>query len=412
MRKTPLLLFAACLLLSACASPAAAPTQAALPTLPLEYPPMQCTSISQLPLQTDYLSASPFGALTPADWSRGPQDAPITLLVYSDFQCETCREFAQTLSRLEEQYPDDLRVIFRHYPLIGTPEFPVNDKAAFAAVAADAAGLQGKFWEMHDELFTRQSEWLALSPAEFEAWLAETAAALGLDPQQFDLDFHSAQLTEKAQAAWESGQALQLGTPPFIILDDGPHSGPIDFESLDIIIQLDLLAQREFHECPPMQLQSGASYTATLHTEKGEIVIELFPQVAPFAVNSFVFLAEHDWFDNVTFHRVLPGFVAQGGDPTGTGYGGPGYAFAIEPSNSLVFDRPGLLAMANAGPTSNGSQFFITLGEAEHLNGQFSIFGEVIQGMDVVESLTPRDPSQAIGLAPGDLILDVTIEVH
>lgn len=161
-----------------------------------------------------------------------------------------------------------------------------------------------------------------------------------------------------------------------------------------------------------MQLQPGASYTATLHTEKGDIVIELFPQVAPFAVNSFVFLAEHDWFDNVTFHRVLPGFVAQGGDPTGTGYGGPGYAFAIEPSTSLLFDRPGLLAMANAGPTSNGSQFFITLGEAEHLNGQFSIFGEVIQGMDVVESLTPRDPSQAIDLPPGDLILDVTIEVH
>jgi cyclophilin family peptidyl-prolyl cis-trans isomerase/protein-disulfide isomerase len=399
-------------LLAACA-PATTPTPAAaLSTIPPAYPEMQCTSISEAPAAADYLSTSPFGAVTAADWSRGPQDAPVTLVVYSDFQCATCAEFAATLLQLEEKYPDQLRVVFRHYPLIGTPELPVNDKAALAAIAADAAGLQGKFWEMHDALFARQAEWLALTPDEFAGWIDETAAELGLDAEQFDLDFNGPQLADKAQAAWESGQALQLGTPPFIVLNDGPHSGPIDFNSFDIIIQLDLLAQRQFHECPSMQLQPGVSYTATLHTEKGDIVIELYPQIAPFAVNSFVFLAEHDWFDNVTFHRVLPGFVAQGGDPSGTGYGGPGYAFAIEPSPSLPFDRPGLLAMANAGPTSNGSQFFITLGPAEHLNMQFTVFGEVIQGMDVVESLTARDPSQSTDLPPGDLITDVTIEVH
>jgi cyclophilin family peptidyl-prolyl cis-trans isomerase/protein-disulfide isomerase len=401
------------LLLGACgAQPAAPVATQALPSLPAQYPSMQCTSISQASAAGDALLAPPFGPVSDLDWSRGPDEAPITLVVYSDFQCETCREFAETLARLQEQYPTQLRAIFRHYPLIGTLDLPLNDKAAQAAVAAEAAGLQGKFWEMHDELFARQSEWIALTADEFGEWLAETAAALGLDADQFAADIASEPLAAKMQAAWENGQALQLGTPPFIVLNDGPHTGPIDFESLDIIIQLDLLAERQFHECPPMQLQPGAGYTATLHTEKGDIVIELLPQVAPFAVNSFVFLAEHDWFDNVTFHRVLPGFVAQGGDPSGTGYGGPGYAFAIEPSSSVLFDRAGLLAMANAGPTSNGSQFFITLGPAEHLNGQFSIFGEVIQGLDVVESLSPRDPSQAVGLPPGDLILDVSIEVH
>lgn len=416
MRKLSLAFLLGAILLSACgAQPAseglvdsAAPTATTL----TEYPPMQCTSISQPLEQADYLASSPFGALQPTDWSRGPADAFITIVEYSDFQCETCREFAETLARLQEKYPDDIRVVFRHYPLIGTPELPVNDKAAIAAQAAEAAGLQGQFWEMHDQLFGRQAEWLAMSVEEFETWATDTAAQLGLDPIQFDSDFHSEVLGQKIQDAWTTGQELGIGTPPFIIFNDGPHSGPIDFDSLDIIIQLDLLARRQFHECPAMQLQPGAAYTATLFTEKGDIVIELFPQIAPMAVNSFVFLAEHDWFDNVTFHRVLPGFVAQGGDPTGTGYGGPGYAFGIEPSASILFDRAGLLSMANSGPTSNGSQFFITYGPAEHLNGQFTILGEVIQGMDVLESLTPRDPSQAANLPTGDLILDVTIEVH
>lgn len=373
---------------------------------------MQCTSVSAPSDDVDYLATSPFGAVTDSDWVRGPQDAPVTLVVYSDFQCQPCRELAETLAELQEKYPDELRVVFRHYPLIGTPKLPVNDKAAQAAVAAEAAGRQGKFWEMHDLLFAAQDEWLGLTPDEFDAWLQEQAGEAELDAAQFRADLHSQELADRAQAAWEFGQELQLGTTPFVIFNHGPHSGPIDLNSLDIIIQLSLLARREFHECPAMQLEPGLAYTATLTTEKGEIVIELLPQVAPMAVNSFVFLAEHDWFDNVTFHRVLPGFVAQAGDPSGTGYGGPGYAFGIEPSTEWPFDRAGLVAMANAGPTSNGSQFFITYGAAEHLNGSFTVFGEVIQGMDVVESLTPRDPAQTVGLPPGDLILDVTIEAH
>lgn len=413
-RLSLLILTLVAALLAACGAqtPAAAPTLAAFPTQDSGYPPMQCTSISAAPLDVDYLSVMPFGAIREEDWTRGRADAPVTLLVYSDFQCQPCRELANTLSRLLERYPDELRVVFRHYPLIGTPEFPLNDKTALAVIAAEAAGRQNRFWDMHGALFAFQPEWIALSVEEFENWLLEQAELLELDMDAFRSDLQSQELRQFAQTAWETGQDQQMGTPPFVVMNDGPHSGPIDFDSLDIIIQLDLLAKRQFTECPEMQLQPGASYTATLVTEKGNIVVELFPQAAPWAVNSFVFLAENDWFDGVTFHRVLPGFVAQAGDPSGTGYGGPGYAFAIEPHPNLLFDRAGLLAMANAGPTSNGSQFFITYGTAEHLNGGFTIFGQVIQGMAVVESLSPRDPSQAAGLPPGDRILDVIIEVH
>lgn len=400
------------LVLSACSAAAAPPAEpTALPTEVATLPEFACTAVSSAERE-GYLANSPFAPVSDADWVRGPADATVTLVEYSDFQCPFCAQLAATLAQLEARYPDDLRVVYRHFPLIGTAEEPLHEKAALSMQAAEAAGRQEKFWEMHDALFAGQADWTELSAEAFEDWLLETAESLELDLAQFDEDLHSEELTQMAETAWVQGQELQIGYTPFILINGLPYSGPGDIFSLEPIIQLEMLNERQFTECPEMILEPGANYTATLRTEKGDIVIELFPQVAPNAVNSFVFLAQNDWFDNVSFHRVLPGFVAQSGDPTGTGYGGPGYSFAIEVDPQLLFDRAGLLAMANSGPTSNGSQFFITLGPAEHLNGGYTIFGEVIQGMDVVESLTPRDPAQTAGLPPGDLILDVAIEVH
>ena len=407
--------FAFVILLLAACSPLApvVPTSALLPTLEsATLPASSCTAVGSSTERDDYVASLPFGEVSEADWQRGPSDAQVTLVEYADFQCPYCALLSATLADLEARYPDDLRVVYRHFPLIGTPQQPVHDKASLSMQAAEAAGLQGKFWELHDELFSRQSEWAGLSPDQFEDWLQQTAQALELDLTQFNADLHSQEMIAQAQAAWEQGQALQIGGTPFVLINGLPYTGPLDAISFDTILQLELLRERQFEECPAMVLEPGAAYTATLHTEKGDIVVELFPDLAPMAVNSFIFLADHDWFDNLTFHRVLPGFIAQAGDPTGSGYGGPGYAFAIETNASLTFDRAGLLAMANSGPTSNGSQFFITLGPAGHLNGQYTIFGEVIQGLDVAQSLTPRDPSQSAGLPPGDLLLDVTIEVH
>ncbi|MBL8078818.1 MAG: peptidylprolyl isomerase [Anaerolineales bacterium] len=139
----------------------------------------------------------------------------------------------------------------------------------------------------------------------------------------------------------------------------------------------------------------------------GEFVVELYTDKAPITVNSFVFLSCKGFFNGVTFHRVLDGFMAQGGDPDGTGGGGPGYEFVNEDSD-LVFDKEGVVAMANAGRDTNGSQFFITFGPAEFLNGGYTIFGQVVKGMDVVNSITKRDPDTAPTFT-GDAIESVTI---
>jgi cyclophilin family peptidyl-prolyl cis-trans isomerase len=141
----------------------------------------------------------------------------------------------------------------------------------------------------------------------------------------------------------------------------------------------------------------------------GEFVIQLYADKAPITVNSFVFLARQGYFDGVTFHRVLAGFMAQGGDPTGTGKGTPGYEFGYE-ANDLSFDKAGVVAMANsgAGTATNGSQFFITFGPQPTLNGGYTIFGQVTSGMDVVNGITLRDPDQN-PTTPGDAIESITI---
>ena len=166
--------------------------------------------------------------------------------------------------------------------------------------------------------------------------------------------------------------------------------------------------QLSYSSPPPFTIDPSRAYVATLKTANGDIVIQLLPEKAPVTVNNFVFLAREHYYDGVTFHRVLPGFMAQAGDPTGTGSGGPGYTFEDEISD-LAFDSAGLVAMANGGPNTNGSQFFITYGPAEHLNGLHTIFGRVIQGMDVAEALTPRDPGTNPA-GPGVVIETIVID--
>jgi cyclophilin family peptidyl-prolyl cis-trans isomerase len=167
-------------------------------------------------------------------------------------------------------------------------------------------------------------------------------------------------------------------------------------------------SKKQYTAAPPMTIDQAKSYTATVKMAKGgEFVIQLFPAKAPITVNSFVFLAREKFFDGVTFHRVLEGFMAQGGDPTGTGSGGPGYKFVNEDSD-LTFDKAGVVAMANAGRNTNGSQFFITFGPYPSGNGNYTIFGQVISGMDVVNSLTPRDPTTSPTFQ-GDVIASITI---
>ena len=158
---------------------------------------------------------------------------------------------------------------------------------------------------------------------------------------------------------------------------------------------------------PPMTLDPKKKYTATFKTEAGDFVVDLFADRAPKTVNNFVFLAREGFYDGVTFHRVIRDFMAQGGDPTGTGTGGPGYKFEDEFHPALRHDGPGILSMANAGPNTNGSQFFITHRATSHLDNKHSVFGKVSQGLEVLLSIPERDPGHA--RQPGAQI--ITIEI-
>ena len=175
------------------------------------------------------------------------------------------------------------------------------------------------------------------------------------------------------------------------------------------VAQCERTGEKSFAAAPAMIIDQQKTYTATIQTEKGNIVLELFAKDAPITTTNFVFLACHGYYDGVTFHRVIPGFMAQGGDPTGTGTGGPGYTIPDERSG-LSFDLPGLLSMAKAGPNTTGSQFFITYAPVQRLDPNFTVFGRVTSGMDVLESLTPRNPETTPNAPPGDKILRVDIE--
>jgi cyclophilin family peptidyl-prolyl cis-trans isomerase len=159
---------------------------------------------------------------------------------------------------------------------------------------------------------------------------------------------------------------------------------------------------------PSGGLDTSRRYTARIETSRGPVVVELFGAEAPLTVENFVNLARAGFYDGTTFHRVIPGFMAQGGDPTGTGRGGPGYQFADEFSPRLRHDAPGVVSMANAGPGTNGSQFFITLAATPHLDDRHTVFGRVAEGMEVVRAIRARDPAH--DPAPGDRIDRVTIE--
>jgi len=164
---------------------------------------------------------------------------------------------------------------------------------------------------------------------------------------------------------------------------------------------------KQWNTPPEMEIDESKQYTAHMETDKGTMVIELFAAKAPRTVNNFVFLSRQGFYDGVIFHRVINDFMAQGGDPTGLGSGGPGYRFEDEFHPDLKHDKPGVLSMANAGPNTNGSQFFITHVPTPHLNNKHSVFGQVIEGMDVLMSIPPRNPMAPE--YPGVKIISVTI---
>ncbi|HEX5701105.1 MAG TPA: peptidylprolyl isomerase [Rubrobacter sp.] len=168
------------------------------------------------------------------------------------------------------------------------------------------------------------------------------------------------------------------------------------------------MANKTYDRAPEMALEPGYEYYAYFVTEKGPVKVRLFAEEAPETVNNFVFLARDGYFDGTTFHRVIADFMVQGGDPTGTGTGGPGYRIPDEFHPGLRHDKPGVLSMANAGPNTGGSQFFITHVATPWLDDRHAVFGEVVDGMEVVGAIRERDPQR--DPEPGDRIERIEIE--
>jgi cyclophilin family peptidyl-prolyl cis-trans isomerase len=289
----------------------------------------------------------------------------------------------------------------------------IHDKAAITAEASEAAGAQGAFWEMHDLLYDRQQEWASKSLEEMPDVLSGYAEELGLDVEAFDEALADGTYTDKVMDAYDSAGAAGLsGTPSFMA--SGVHypsqQWGLSYQGLAAFVQLVVMKELQFDAPPPTVIQEGKQYQATIETEKGDVVVDLFADQTPVTVNSFVYLAEQGWYDDTIFHRVIPGFMAQAGDPSATGIGWPGYRCSDELDPELTFDGAGVLGMANNGPDTNGSQFFITLEAQSHLDGKHTVFGRVLEGMDVVEALAARDPQAVAPDAPGERILSVTIE--
>jgi hypothetical protein len=213
------------------------------------------------------------------------------------------------LEQLKAEYGDDLRVVFRHFPLIS-----IHDKAQITAEAAEAAGVQDKFWEMHDVLFERQSEWNALPEDQMIDALIGYAEEAGVeDLEQFRSDLENETFTEKIEIAYQSAIDAGLTSTPSFAANQVAFPAEqfgLSFFGIDAFLQLMTLRENWFTG-PEQVLDPDKEYTATIQTDKGDIVIDLFTDTAPVNTNSFAFLANEGWYQNITFHRVLEGFVAQ-----------------------------------------------------------------------------------------------------
>ena len=363
-----------------------------------------CTSFAAVPTPGPD-TPSLFPPITVSDHTRGPEDAIVTIMVYGDLQDSTSGLFDQVVNRLLAEHPNDLRFVSRVFPLVGR-----NDKAVLAAQAVEAAHLQNKFWEMHDLLFSQQVNWVNLSVEDFEQWSAAQASALGMDVTQYQADVKSEAIVNLVQSNFETARQFGPFAVPLIIINGEIYLGPQDSGSLNDIVELILLGERHFAECPPMTVEKTKQYIATLHTDRGDVTIQLFADRTPYTVNSFIFLAHSGWYDNITFHRVIPDLYAQTGDPSGTGKGTPGYYVNTEIFPDIQFDKPGMVAMVNSGPDTSGSQFFITYAPAPDFDGRYTIFGQVLSGMDVLETLSSRNAQPGVETPPGDNLLSVEIE--
>ena len=360
--------------------------------------PIECELVEPFLVHEDNMAV--LGDVTDADWVLGPEDAALTLVEYADFQCPYCSQAGLMALAFQASHPDDVRYVYRHFPL------SFHEKAPMSAYAADAAGKQGFFFETEKFLYETQRQWTGLASLdEFDAWLRENivTALPELDFDQWTADYESEEVRSTVDASFEkvANTSLIPGTPTFFANFYSVNFDPVTLEQYIALFKL----QKNYKKaCPAAVVEEGKEYRAVLHTDAGDIVIDLFADKAPNTVSNFISLAAEGWYDGNTFHNVIPGFVAQTGDPSGSGVGLTGYYIADENLNGDGFNEPGAVAMANTGAGKNSAQFFIAqdldayyrqavakLGEEmteeklaekvgsklDAMNGRYSVFGRV-----------------------------------
>jgi cyclophilin family peptidyl-prolyl cis-trans isomerase/protein-disulfide isomerase len=340
-------------------------------------------------------TAVPIPPVGPDDWRLGPDGASVELLAYADFQSPNSALGLADLLGVYDRHPEEIQLVFRQFPVL--PEY---DKDSLAGQAAEAAGRQGLFWEMVRRLASDYPEWSVLPPEGFREWLAEQAPGIGLDPAAFAADLDGGRFAPLMVEAFQVASEAGIPGVPTVFLNGVPLRLSLTPLNLESSVRLEQLAQRQYDEAPPLTIDPTHGYTATLEMEEGEVVIQLLPESAPEAVNSFVFLAGEGWFDGMTFYRVDPGAIVEAGDPSETGFGDAGYHLPDEIDPAWSFDEAGMVALSSAGPGSGGSRFFITLQPLAGLNGSRTIFGRVVEGLDLLSDLPARDPALDL-LSPG-----------
>ena len=354
-------------------------------------------SVLDMSLSTPYPDLPP---VTDKDYSVGPDDAILTFIEYSEPQCPYCAQLEPLLTAFQAMYPDDVRIVFRFRPF----QESFHDKSYTASQAMVAAGKQGKFTEFKNFLFERQYQdtsdakqaamaaeefWGSLALGDFDAWLEERVGDLGIDYDQLYKDMYDEDVIAQVKAWADEATALGFtGTPTLLI---NGYQWPESSRGLEVFtIYLRLLKNKEVEldACAPTVIDENKSYSATITTTKGDITVDLFADKAPLAVNSFVYLAQQGWYDNLPI--LSSEEFTLSGDPSDTGYGGAGYAYMDE-TNDLTFDEPGMLSVYSIWPGYgyNGSMFFINKIALTDQNDRV-IFGQVTSGMDVVDSITLR----------------------
>jgi cyclophilin family peptidyl-prolyl cis-trans isomerase/protein-disulfide isomerase len=397
------------LVLAGCAPVVSTPTSVPTAWVPIPLNPASTPGTptpSPVPI-TPLPTLEPIAPISESDWVRGPADAPITLLLYSDFDCSTCANLAAVLSDLLAMHPDDIRLVFRDFPLL-----TIREKASLAAQAAASASEQGRFWEMHDLLFARYDEWEALTPEQFTSWLGRNATGAGVQAVQLLEDLRSRRFEPAVADAYNQAVASGIPGTPFLFFNRDLFLLPPTIENLEANVRLSLLTARQFAAPPPMRLDPDTDYYARLRLNVGEVIIDLFEDSAPQAVNSFVYLAESGWYDDTPAFRVVRGQYVELGDPSGTGFGAPGFSYGLEVSPALAFDRPGIVGVATDDPSTNGSRFFVSLTALPMYDGARTVLGQVVSGLDLFDALLARDPLTDLLIEPQAVILDVIIEAR